>query len=136
FLRRAELPANPGGVLALHLVSGVHQSIRQLARVGEEEQTGAVQVQPTDCNPAARGKRVEHRAPSLRVAPRDELADGLVVQEDPRLFRAGFRSLFRNRLSVDGDLITRTRPGAQADERAVDADASGRDPALYFSPRA
>ena len=109
----------------------MHEAVGELARVGEKQQSGAVQIQPADCNPPARRQRVEHGAPSLRIAPRHELAHRLVVEQ-----HAG-RFCLRpfDGLAIHGDFIARAGSDAEAGDNAVDADASGRDPGLDLAAR-
>ena len=128
-----QLPADAGGVLALELVARVHQAVGKLARIGEEKQARAVEVQPADCDPPARRQRGEHRAPSLRVAARDELADRLVVEQDARRLGAWPRS---TGLPSTSDPIARRGALAELGHGAVDADAPGVDPALDLAARA
>src|SRR5262245_43818494 len=112
---RLKLAPDAGGVLALQAVARVHQAVCELPRVGKENEAGAVQIKPPDCNPSAGGQRVEHGAPSLRVTPGDELSYGLVVKEHPRFFRGS--RLYR--LAVYGDFVVRAGPGAEGYDGAV-----------------
>src|SRR5690606_11323787 len=88
----SDISLDPGQVLAFYAIAGMHESIGHLARVGEEKEPGGVNVQPPDGDPAPRRQVAKDRRPSLRVAPRDHLAGGLVVEEEPRACRAARRS--------------------------------------------
>jgi hypothetical protein len=45
---------HPRPVHTLDLVARMHQAVGELARVGEKQQPGGIEVEPPDCNPAAR----------------------------------------------------------------------------------
>ena len=93
--------ADAGDVLALKAISGVHQLIRKIARVGEQQQPRAIEVEATNRHPTSGWQAFEHRAPATRVTARDELAYRLVIQQDPRLSSA----CALNRLTVDGNEV-------------------------------
>jgi hypothetical protein len=55
--RRGWRAPQPHAVFALDLTRGMHEPVRQLAIVGEEQQPRSVDVQPADDDPAARRGR-------------------------------------------------------------------------------
>ena len=84
-------------IFALDPIARMHQAIGQLPVVREKKQPRAVEIQAPDGDPAAGRQAGEDRRTPLRVAARDELALGLVVEEDaPRL-----RSRKLDRTAVD-----------------------------------
>ena len=58
-------------------------TVRQLAGVGEEQQPGRIEIETSDCNPAAGGKAREHGGASAGIVPGNHLANRLVIEEDP-----------------------------------------------------
>ena len=68
----AYLAEDSYGILPLDYMRGMHQAVRELTVIGEEDETRGIDVKPSDRHPAAvrdNGKRLEHRRPALRVAP-------------------------------------------------------------------
>lgn len=105
-LGRLESAADAGDILALKTISGVHETIRKVARVGEEQKPGAVQVQTADRDPTSGRQAVEDRAAAARVTARDQLADRLVIKQDSR---SGFFSEF-DRTAVHRDGVGESGP--------------------------
>jgi hypothetical protein len=72
-------------VFALDLARGMHQPVGQLAVGGEEDQARGIDVEPADRDPApllgSRQTAEDGRA-LLGIAPRHQLALGLVVDDD------------------------------------------------------
>jgi hypothetical protein len=62
----------------------MHEPIRELAGVGEKEQTRAIQVESTDRNPPARWEVRENCRAALGVAACNQFSDWLVIEEDAR----------------------------------------------------
>ena len=110
-------------ILALDLIAWVHQPIRELAVVGEEQEPGAVQVEPSNGDPSARRKPRKHGRPPLRIAAGHQLAYRLVVQEDSARAPLQFDAL-----AINGDLVC-TR-GALAEARY----ATGQSNAACLDP--
>jgi hypothetical protein len=131
FLIRLQSPADPDDVFALKPISWVHEAIRQLAGVGQQQKAGAVEVQPPHCNPSARRQLLEDRGAPLRVASRNEFTDRLVVEEDP-----GLESLWPdNRFAIHQDRVPGRRAVAELGDFPVYRNPPGRDPGLDFTPR-
>src|SRR5262249_10349708 len=122
-------------VFALELGARMHQRVGELARIGEEQQPGGVEVQPPDIHPAAgtdRRELCENRGTTLRVAARDQLADRLVIRDDAG---CGLARRHLDRLAVQLDGVARRDTVAELRDQAVDLDPTGFDPALDFTPR-
>jgi hypothetical protein len=66
----------------------------------------------------------------LRIAARHQLADRLVIQQDPG--RRG--RCKRDRLAIDADLVIGGGSAAQLGHRAIDSHAAGGNPAFDFPP--
>src|SRR5688572_5445901 len=60
-LRGAQFPLDPCKVFALEAVAWVHQLVRELARVRQQQQARAVDVESADCNPTARRQARKNR---------------------------------------------------------------------------
>src|SRR5205814_7653239 len=119
-------------VLALEAVTRMHQTVGELAIIGEKEQPRAVDVEPADCNPAARRQPRKDRRPPGGVAARDELAFRLVVHEDA----PGALASDIDRAAIDGDGVARRRAIAELGDAAVEGYPPGVNPRFDFAPRA
>jgi hypothetical protein len=59
----------------------MHQPIRELSRISEEQQPGGIQIEAADRDPSSRRKARKNRRTAPRIVPRDHLADRLVIEE-------------------------------------------------------
>src|SRR5262249_41658728 len=121
---------------ALDLAARMHQTVGELARVGEKQQAPRVEVEPSDRDPVRAPKLrqiAEHRRPARGIARGDELARGLVIEEHPRLLAGGPQV---DRLPVDEDAVARLNALAQRGARAVYRDPTRGDGGLHLAPRA
>jgi len=62
-----ELAPHPHRVFALDLVARMHEAVRELAGVGEEQETAGIEVEPADRDPVTAPnsrQMVEHRRPA------------------------------------------------------------------------
>src|SRR5205809_5637989 len=109
----------------------MHQPIGKLARIGEDEQSGRVDVESSDGHPSSGGKARKYGRPTLRIAPRDELAYRLVINENAR--GCGIRKA--DGFSIDRDFIARCASVAQFRGTTRNRHAPGLDPCLDLSPR-
>jgi hypothetical protein len=110
----------------------MHQAIGKLAVIGKEQQPGTIDIQATDGDPTARRQAREDGGTPLRIAPRDELSLGLVIDEHAaRRFRAQ-----ADRAAIDRDLIGGARAIAELGHATGHRDAAGFDPGFDFPPRA
>ena len=108
-----------------HLVPRMHQALRQRAVVGEQQQPGALQVEPADRIDALGDLRQQraHRRAALRIGQRADHAARL-VQEDGADRRRRCASARRR-----APRPSTRRVGARPElvhHHAVDADAAGR----------
>jgi len=87
----------------------MHQPVRELAVVGEEQQPRAIDVQAPHRDPSPGRQAGEHGWPAFRIAAGNELAFRLVVYEDAP---GGFRPQ-SDRDAVDRNLLSVTRTVAQ-----------------------
>lgn len=132
---RARRPAKAHAILAFDLARGVHQTMRELAVVGEEKQPRSIHVEPADDDPpSAIGGRqpLEHGGPVLGIAARGHFADGLVVDEH---LGAGRAILQVESLPVETDRVVGRRAIAEIRDLAVDRDSSRADPFLDAAAR-
>ncbi|MNO92196.1 hypothetical protein D3C76_837630 [compost metagenome] len=124
-------------IFTVHFVGRVHQAVGQLTVGGEHQQTGGVDVQTTDVDPAAffRARHlVEHGRTAFRVNAGADLAVGLVVH-DHAADRLG--SLFAlDHLAIDGDGVVHVDALAKGGVFAVDLDAAVADPGFHVTARA
>jgi hypothetical protein len=131
--RERRVPATVEGyfVLFIDFVSRVHQPLRQIAIVRQNQQTFALGVEPADIEEAAElwRKQVENGVACVRVASRGDEA-GRLVQHDVKML------LRPNKLAAHFDVIAfrrlRTEIGARP---AVDGHFTGRDQFVALSPR-
>jgi len=75
---------HPHRILAIQSEARMHQRVGEIARVGEDQQSAGVVVEPPDRQPLAvaqPGQRIEHRSASARVVMTDDLALGLVIEQ-------------------------------------------------------
>ncbi len=73
---------HPDLILALQFITRVHEPIGELTVVGEKEEPRAIQVEAANRDPAARREARKDSRPAFRIAARDQLAFGLVVDQD------------------------------------------------------
>src|ERR671925_299869 len=119
--------AHPGHVRPRHLVARVHEPVRQLAVVGEQDEAGGVGVQPADWIQARARRRDQphHRRSTLRVARRRHHAGGLVDHPDDALLRAA------DELAVDAHLRRHGDPAPEVGHHLpVDGHPPGPDQVL------
>jgi hypothetical protein len=131
--------ATAGRAVHLHVIdtldlpAGMHETLRKSTVVRQQEQAGALQIEPPDRINALTELRHQrpHRRPSLRVRERADDAAGLVQRDGPPGGPA------RDALAVDGDHVAdRIGTGTELpDHRAVDTDAPGTDQLLGAAPR-
>lgn len=122
-------------VFARNRVARMHQAVSKLAVRREQEQTGRVQVQPADRDPASMrrpGQTLENRRPLFGIVAGRNLARRLVIRNvavRPRL------SLQSNGATIDQDPFLPGDPVSETCASAIDAHAPIGDPTLDLSPR-
>src|SRR5450830_1318769 len=124
-------------VLAVHFVGRVHQAVGQLTVGGEHQQTGGVDVQAADIDPAAffrTRQLVEHGRTAFRVVTGADFAVGFVVH-DHAANRFG-RLFALDHLAIDGDGVMHVDALAEGGVFAVDLDPAFADPAFHVAARA
>lgn len=115
FLVGLQRAADAGDVLAFQTISGMHQAVGKLARIREQQQPRAIEVQPAHCHPPARRQLLEYGRPALRIAARDQLTNRLVIQE-----HSGLRRLWSdNRFAIHQDRIPGRRAIAELGDLTV-----------------
>src|SRR6267142_719621 len=129
---RPERTLDTGRVLAPDFVARVHQPVRELAVVGEEEQPCAIDVQAPHRDPSPGWQAGEHGWPAFRISAGNELAFRLVVYEDAP---GGFHAE-GDGAAIDRDLVGVGRAVAELGETSADGYAAGLDPRFDFPPRA
>ena len=124
-------------VFTVHFVGRVHQAVGQLTVGGEHQQTGGVDVQTADVDPAAffwTRQFVEHGRTAFRVVTGADFAVGFVVHDHAA---NRFGCLFTlDHLAIDGDGVVQVYAQTQGCILAIDLDAALADPALYVATRA
>lgn len=122
-------------VLAFDLARGMHQPVRELAVVGEQQQSRGVHVESADDDPSTpvgRRQSFEHGRAILRITARGHFADGLVIDQDLGSGRAPVQV---ERFPVEADLVVDRPAISEARDLAVDRDPSGADPLLDAAAR-
>ena len=120
-------------VLPFHAEAWVHQLIRQLARVGQQQQAFGVQVKPTDRLPLAllqAGQASEHGRAVLRIVVRDNFARRLVICNDSRRRRHDANA---HRFAVHFDLVAKRDALAGVSWLSVYGDLAVSDPLLHVA---
>src|SRR3569832_1005875 len=116
-------------VFAFDLAGGMHQTIGELAVVGEQQQAQRVEVEATHGDPASADawQAIEYGRPSFRIGLTAYLAGGFVIHEHarPRLFHRRRRS---DDAAIDAHDVAVRDTGAELRGRVVDGDASGAYP--------
>src|SRR5688572_8798232 len=110
--------------------------MRQLAVIGEQQQSGGIHVKPADHDPtsaARRGQVIEHRGAALRVTARGHFTHGLVVQQYLRGIALAAQVQWP---AVQADTIGTAGAITQYRDAVVDGHATGTDPFLYATPGA
>lgn len=114
------------------LLRGMFQKTRELAVIGEQEKTLAVDIEASDRNQARQMPRQVRKNgwASLRIARGRNQSSGLVIKPEPGRRRR------RDRLAIDGDaIIVPNRYGGMRNDRIVQRNAAGRDQALGVAAR-
>src|SRR2546423_4862574 len=119
-------------IFALDLIARMHQPVGELARVGEKQKPGAVDIKAPYGDPAARRQTRKTSRPPARVFARHELTDRLVVDEKARF---GGR-LQPHAPSIDRDLVLDAGACAERRNLAAHGDAAGGNPGFDFTARA
>ena len=111
-------------VALLHAVARVHELVRQLAVVGDEQEAAGVRVEPSHRKEPRPGRQeIAHRRPSLGVGECRDHADRLVHQEVAQRAPAGERaSAHVHEVALGLDAT----PGL-ADHRTIDSHHAGFD---------
>ena len=120
FVERAE---HAHRVFALDTEARMHQLVRELAGVGEQQQPFGVDVEPADRQPLALlqpRQLAKHGRAILRIVVRDDLAGRLVIRDDTRRRR---RDAYLDGLARDPDLVAPADPLADVRRFAVDGDS-------------
>ncbi|VVN49322.1 hypothetical protein PS639_06323 [Pseudomonas fluorescens] len=124
-------------VFTVHFVGRVHQAVGQLTVGGEHQQTGGVDVQTTDVDPATffRARHlVEHGRTAFRVVAGADFTVGFVVHDHAAYRLGGFFAL--DHLAIDGDGVMQVDTQAEGGVFAIDLDAAVADPGFYVTARA
>lgn len=108
----------------------MHQAVGELPGIGEQQKAGRIDVQSADRDPSTGRKAGEHVRPALGIAASDELAHGLVIDEDA----GGLGFLERDPLSVDLDRVRRERPVAELGRPTRERYAARFDPGFDLTP--
>jgi len=115
----------------------VHQPIRQLSIRRKKEQSGTIDVQPSDSDPATVPevrKALEHCRTSLRVGATDDLAFRFVVGDDaPRLTVTESEP---QQLTAEMNSVSWAYAITERSDPAVDPNAALPYPFLDLTPRA
>src|SRR5262249_8060045 len=129
--RLGRAPPDPHQILSIDLTRGVHQPMRQLAVRCEKQQSGGVDIQPADRDPAptaGRRKALEDRWTPLRIVARSHFTNRLVIEQQLpgwRLYRAEI-----DLTSIEQHFITRFCPISELRDATTYGDASIADPLL------
>ncbi|VVO40206.1 hypothetical protein PS691_05668 [Pseudomonas fluorescens] len=124
-------------VFTVHLVGRVHQTVGQLTVGGEHQQTGGVDVQTTDVDPATffRARHfIEHGRTAFRVVTGADFTVGLVVHDHAAYRLGGFFAL--DHLAINGDGVVQVDAQAKGGIFAIDLDPAMADPGFYVAARA
>ncbi len=114
----------------------MHERVRQFSGIRNEQQTRRIEVKATNRNPLVPAnfwKRFKDCSPSLRIAPRHNLPDGLVVDEHS-LNSVAIRFYF-NGFIIESKYVTRSNPIPQDRNTIAKPDASLLNPSLDFATR-
>ncbi len=131
-----EQPNNSHRVFALDLETRMRHPVGQIPRRGHHQQPFGVQIQTAHRDPApARHLRetLENGRPGLRVVMRDNLASGLVINQNPRRLA---RLTPLQGLAVDANLVGWQHALADMRGLSIDRHAPGHDQLLHFAARA
>ncbi|MNI25793.1 hypothetical protein D3C73_794690 [compost metagenome] len=124
-------------VFTVHFVGRVHQAVGQLTVGGEHQQTGGVDVQATDVDPATlfRARHlVKHGRTTFRIDTGADFAVGFVVHDHAAHRFGGLFTL--DHLAIDGDGVVHVDALAKGGVFAVDLDAAVADPGFHVTARA
>ncbi len=135
-LLRREEPDHADRVFALDLVARMHHPVRKFAGVGEEQEPLGVEIEATDRDPLAVadiGQLLEHRRPPFGIVARDDLAGGLVIQEDTR---ARLGETYLHEFAINPHFVTRRHFLPHVCGLAVHGDAAGEDHFFHRAARA
>ena len=124
-----EIAVDGCDVRLLDAVARVRERVRERAVVREEQRAGRVDVEAADRDDARVARDdVDDGAPSLRVARRRDVADGLVEQQVREPLR-------RDLDAVDLDPVGLLDEGVEPAGLAVHADAAGLDQVVGLPAR-
>ncbi|VVN39300.1 hypothetical protein PS645_05302 [Pseudomonas fluorescens] len=124
-------------VFTVHLVGRMHQTVGQLTISGKHQQTGGVDVQTTDVDPATflRARHlVEHGRTAFRVVTGADFAVGFVVHDHAADRLGGLFAL--DHLAINGDGVMQVDAQTEGGVFAIDLDAAVADPGFYITARA
>jgi hypothetical protein len=114
----------------------MHEPMRQLAVVGEQQEPGRIHIEPSDHDPApaARGRQaLEHGGPILGIGARGHLAYRLVINEH---FDGLAPPAEIQGPPIETDPVGDGGTVAQHRDAVVDGHAAGADPLLDAAARA
>ena len=130
-----EFAQHPHGVLALHLVTWMHQARSQVAPSGEQQESARVVVQSPDRNPAARGRPRQIGKDTwtpFGIVMRDDFARWLVIEQYRVLDRTGTQT---DRRTIDLDLIGSTRTVSKLGEGTIHGHPPRRNEVIDLTAR-
>jgi hypothetical protein len=136
FFLVAQGAQHPHGILALQTKPRVHEAIGQLTRIGEQQQTFGVEVQPPYRLPLARvqaGKASKNGGAVLWIIVGHHLTGRLVVSQ--HAWR-GRRNTHPDRLAIDLHGIAILNALPNMGWLAVDRDTAFQNHLLHLQPRA
>ena len=126
------------GVLALHFIAGMHESVGKRPGSREDEEPFGVEVQTTHCNPAAARharQMIKYARTAFRVVAGHDLSGGLVIEQHARRF-ARLLGRTTHKASLHADDVKRAHAVAELCGRPVHRDDARFNQALHLAPRA
>lgn len=136
FLIVAQSPQYADCILAFQTKTRVHQTVRQLTRTGQKQQTFSVQIESADRLPLAlieTRQFPENGWSVLGIIMSDHLSNWFVIRNDPHR-RRGDANL--DRLSIDFDLIPELNPLSNVSRLVIDGNSPFQDHLFHLKPRA
>ncbi len=116
----------------------MHQAVGQLSVIGEQQQTGGVDIETPDGYPAAIAQArqiLKNGVPPFRIAAAGHLTHRFVVHQNPTAM-AVLDAGLTDHVAIDTNDIGGTDTIAKRGQFAVDGDAPFADPALDLAARA
>ncbi len=123
-------------IFTLDAVTRMHETVCQIARGGQHQQTFGVEVEAADREPLGglHGRQlVEHRRTAFRISVADDFASRFVIQQHARRLVG---QLALDRLAVDANLVGRHDALADVGRLAVHRHAAGDDQFFHVAARA